>query len=604
MNASEYQRLTSQLTRSSFLVVMAWINPAALVAGFIVGVSLGLGPEDAIWAVTRFLPPVLLTGGIILPWLLIRLFIRRALAEVPGEDPGERYVRLLKLPWKLALVGVFLPYLYGGVTFTVPVAIVFSKSPMLVGLGLLVGVAFGVLISIPVSIRLEQMFMTFALEERPRLRERVSGSGFFWPRLSWYLPYVFSTALTATLALTGLVIALKSMELRASQTQAILADTSIPKEQAEFVASKLTHYNDALLSSVGLPLAVLGLFMLLLPALSAWMLARRQAKGAGAVLEALEGLASGKPAVPDWCSTDEIGDLSSGMVAVLARLQEIPTTLRSSAGRLSQAGAALGSASGQQRESLMQQSAALQEAQVTSQEIRQTSELAATKAETVLGVAARAEQLGQSGETAIDKTLNGLNSIRQFVDGMRTRVLHVQQSASQIHDIASSVKDLADQSNILAINASIEAARSGEQGRGFAVVAREFRSLADQSIRETVRIGRILDQVGEAIRELASMTDQGAKQVEGGLEMVRSSGDSLRELSVIIRENAAAARQIAAAVSQQNTGVTQIFTAIAQLNMGMEETVQRLDTTLEATRTLEAVTQEVSSVAQRYQMAG
>jgi methyl-accepting chemotaxis protein len=180
----------------------------------------------------------------------------------------------------------------------------------------------------------------------------------------------------------------------------------------------------------------------------------------------------------------------------------------------------------------------------------------------------------------------------------------VQECAAQIGDITLAVKDLASQSNVLSINAAIEAARSGEHGSGFAVVAQEFRKLTDQSLRETVRIGNILEQVRGAVRELVTMSEQGSKQVEGGLEMVKASGESLRELSGIIQENAAAARMIASAVAQQDTGISQVFTAITQLAKGMDEAMQRMETTLEASRSIDAITQQVQEIARSNQVAG
>jgi methyl-accepting chemotaxis protein len=332
------------------------------------------------------------------------------------------------------------------------------------------------------------------------------------------------------------------------------------------------------------------------------MLARRQVRATAALQEAIEGLASGAPIAPAWASTDELGDLSAGMLTALEHLQEIPTRLQASASLLLSASTALGSASTHQRERITEQASMLQEAQLTSEEIRTTSDLASHKAESVLSVAGHAEKLGQYGEESIERTLTGLNTIGDFVHGIRGKVMRLQESATQIASIAVTVKDLADQSHLLALNASIEAARAGDQGAGFAVVASEIRKLADQTIRENALIRKSLLDIGTAIRDVVSMSEQGARQVEGGLEMVRSSGNNLREMSLIIQENAAAVRQIAGAVNQQNRGISHIFNAIAHISAGMDETMKRLDTTLQATETLQAVTREVTENARRYQL--
>ncbi|HSP80977.1 MAG TPA: methyl-accepting chemotaxis protein, partial [Myxococcaceae bacterium] len=334
--------------------------------------------------------------------------------------------------------------------------------------------------------------------------------------------------------------------------------------------------------------------------LTYWMLARRQAEGAQAVQAAIEGLASGRVVAPAWVSTDEMGDLASGMNRVLERLRQLPRMLQGSASRLLSASIHLSMANESQQQSLSRQAAALQEAQVTSAEIKQTSEMASERAEMVLRVAERAEQLGQNGEAAIEQTLAGMASIREVVEEIQRKLARLERSATQIGSITQTVKSLADRSNMLAVNAAIEAVRSGEHGKGFAVLAREVRALANQSIAATGRIGEVLDEVSLAVQDATSMGDQGAQQISNGLDRLRVSGESLRELSRIAQENMAAVKQIAAAVTQQNTGLSQIFTAIGDLAENMDETLGRLEATQEAAVTLQTVSNEVTEMAEEF----
>jgi methyl-accepting chemotaxis protein len=603
MNGSPPQTvIPPQLARRIHLVVLAWLTPSAPIAGYLLALSLGLSAQDHIWALLHVLPVVFVVAALLIPWTGISVLLRGNLPARPDEPPQERLARLQMLPWKLAFVGTQAPALLGGLVYVVPLVIRTGKHPLMIGLGFLVAATIGQVLALPVGIKLEQMLMPLVIEERNRLRVHGSGRGPFWPRQRWFLPYVFAATLTSTLVLSGLVFVLQTLELRDAQMRAVLEDPSIPQAQGELIAAKLHDFSGSLLSTMGPPLLALGAFVLIVLSLSAWMLARRQVRATAAVLEAIEALAQGAPFAPRWASTDEMGDLAAGMVTVLERLQEIPTRLQASATMLLSASTALGSASNQQRQRLTEQAAMLQQAQLTSEEIRTTSELASHKAETVLSVAGHAGQLGQYGEESLERTLTGLNTIRDFVDGIRGKVLRLQESATQIAHIAVTVKDLADQSHLLALNASIEAARAGDQGAGFAVVASEIRKLADQTIRENALIRKSLLDIGTAIRDVVSMSEQGALQVEGGLEMVKSSGDNLREMSLIIQENAAAVRQIAVAVNQQNTGISHIFNAIAHISAGMDETMKRLDTTLQATETLQAVTREVTEIARRYQL--
>jgi methyl-accepting chemotaxis protein len=264
--------------------------------------------------------------------------------------------------------------------------------------------------------------------------------------------------------------------------------------------------------------------------------------------------------------------------------------------------AELQEANRQQERNVARQASALQETQVTAQEIKQTSLVAAERADAVLSVASRAEEVGHSGEAAITSSLGGFEELRNQVAQMAHRIAQLNERTQQIGGITQTVKDLADQSNMLALNAAIEAVRSGEHGKGFSVVAREIRSLADQSIHATERVRDILGDISQAILSTAKMTERGYTRMEEGLGQVRASGDNLKELTTIVQDNSAAVRQIASAVSQQNAGIAQIFSAVTDLSGMMNETVTSLNATTKATHALQEVAEQMELVARSYQI--
>ena len=235
-----------------------------------------------------------------------------------------------------------------------------------------------------------------------------------------------------------------------------------------------------------------------------------------ALQEAIEGLASGAPIAPAWASTDELGDLSAGMLTALEHLQEIPTRLQASASLLLSASTALGSASTHQRERITEQASMLQEAQLTSEEIRTTSDLASHKAESVLSVAGHAEKLGQYGEESIERTLTGLNTIGDFVDGIRGKVMRLQESATQIGGITQTVKDLADQSNMLALNAAIEAVRAASTARASRGGPGNPRPGGPVHPGHRAACARCSTTSAPAIRGTVCITEQGAAADGGG----------------------------------------------------------------------------------------
>jgi methyl-accepting chemotaxis protein len=301
-------------------------------------------------------------------------------------------------------------------------------------------------------------------------------------------------------------------------------------------------------------------------------------------------------------SRDEIGQLASTFQMMVERLRAIPVSLEESTQTLGASVNRLRAANREQNETVTRQASALQQAQTTVQEIKQTSLTASQRAEAVLEVAARADEVSKSGEEAIEESLTALTDIRSQVDEIAQRINDLTERTRQIGLITETVKDLADQSNMLALNAAIEAVRSGEHGKGFAVVAREIRTLADQSIQATNRVREILDDISGAIRDAVSITEKGTQRMEGGLGQVRVTGEKLRELSGIVRDNSSAARQIAAAVNQQTAGISQISTAVSDLNEMMDDTMKRLESTNDAVDGLREVSERVTDVVKSFRV--
>ncbi|EPX61359.1 methyl-accepting chemotaxis protein [Cystobacter fuscus DSM 2262] len=576
-------------------LMRACAMPLAPFLAYLVGMMLGLQGEQITQSVLWLLPPTILIFGVLYPPLTIHYLHRDAVRTEPGEPRGLRLGRLLQMPWRIAIYVMAGSYTFGAGFFCTGVCLLFDKSLWLVLWGSLIGLSVGLLLAFPAGITIERWTQPLALEEQsshPHLR--VVGGGFFWLRQSWFLPYAFAVCVLSLIVLGGLTVAVQTSNVQNRYIEDLQA---AGQHQAAYMLEGL---GAALLSELSIPVAVLVIMLLTLATLSAWMLARRQEQGSLAVLQAIEGLSVGKVRPAQWVSTDEIGDLAFGLNAVVLQLSALPRALQQSATQLVEAGATLRHANDAQRMALTTQATTIQETNITAQEIKQTSDLSAQRAEEVLNVVRHAEELSRSGTLAIEQTIAGFSAIRDSVFAIRGKMERLQASAVQIGEITQTVKDLADQSNLLALNAAIEAVRSGEHGKGFGVVAREIRLLADQSIRSTSRITTILDEVGNAIGDAVAMTDVSTAQVEGGLGKVKTSGDSLRQLSLMVNNSSEAVTQITAAVSQQNAGFAQIFNAIADLSRSMDQSLERLESTQEAADMLQKVSHQVSQVARQY----
>ena len=368
---------------------------------------------------------------------------------------------------------------------------------------------------------------------------------------------------------------------------------SLPRVEVERTARELLR-NDLLAATLGL-LGAIGLSLLFARQLVASVL--RLTEVSARVVS--EGDLTQKI---ESTSDDEVGQLTRSFARMVEALREALTALKESAKALGEAAGDLHTTVARQSEFISRQAAALQETQVTAQEIKQTSTLAAEKARAVLKVAERADEVGRAGESAVERSVGGLSEIGRRAVEVGDQINLLSESARQIGGITATVKDLADQSNMLALNAAIEAVRSGEHGKSFAVVAREIRSLADQSIQATRRVGEILSQLQQTIGSAVTISHQSNKGMEAGLVEVRASGTNLRELVDITRENVAAVRQIASAVSQQNAGIGHIFTAVTDQLAMMEQVRGGLDSTNRASDKLRSVAEGIAGTLARYRL--
>lgn len=556
---------------------------------FVIYLVTPVPPEKAFLAFSPFAFTIPFFG-VIAPLQAVRGATRKALAYQAGDVPGARLERILKLP-RLVELQVTVIYALGTLVILGWVVYVSGLPAIAVPWGTMVIVAMVMLVMIWTRIFIERLLMPLALEEftkRPDLA--LSGSSILWPKQNWYLPYSFAVFITCTVLTMGTVIIRVSID----KYEALLAVIGAEAGQ------KLQQMAMELLGALWLPLAMLGTFMLVSSAFSALLLARHHYNGFQAIQRSIEGFVGGNPTLPEWVTTDELGDLARVTAQAFNKVREFSSSLKQTAASLGDSAHILDQSNTAQNMVITKQAAALQEAQVTAQEIRQTSLIASQKADGVLQQTQVMEQLGREGEAAIASSISSLQEIREQVTTMASSIKMLGERARQIENITRTVKDLADQSNMLALNAAIEAVRSGEHGKGFGVVAREIRSLADQSIQATGRVRQILQDISLAIRSTVEMTEQGASRVGASVEQVRAFGDSMRKLSSIMQDNVSAVRQISAAVNQQNVGVNQIFQAINDLNTIMNEAMTRLNETSTVTTNVRGVASHVSQLISNY----
>jgi methyl-accepting chemotaxis protein len=217
--------------------------------------------------------------------------------------------------------------------------------------------------------------------------------------------------------------------------------------------------------------------------------------------------------------------------------------------------------------------AAVTETTTTVEEVKQTAQLSTQKAKFVSESAQRSTQVSESGKKSVAESIDAMKRIREQMGSIAESIVRLSEQGQAIGEIMLTVNDLAEQSNLLAVNASIEAAKAGEQGKGFAVVAQEVRNLAEQSKQATVQVRSILSDIQKATNAAAMVTEQGSKAVDEGVRQSAQAGESVQRLGESIAETAEAATQIAASSQQQMVGMDQVAQAMENIRTASTQNV-------------------------------
>ena len=251
-------------------------------------------------------------------------------------------------------------------------------------------------------------------------------------------------------------------------------------------------------------------------------------------------------------------------------------TIRETVNHLATASAQINGSTTEQSAAMHEQGAAVAETLATVTEIAQSSEQAVERADHVVTLAKSSEEVGNSGRESVEQSIRAMNEVRIQVESIADNILRLAERAQLIGEIISTVSDIAEQTNLLALNAAVEAARAGEHGRGFAVVASEIKSLAAESKKATVTVRRILGEIQESTNAAVLSTEHGTKSVATTGKIVTHAGDIIQKLSKILAESLNAARQISATSSQQNAGLQQLNDAMKNIDVITRQNVSAI----------------------------
>ena len=272
------------------------------------------------------------------------------------------------------------------------------------------------------------------------------------------------------------------------------------------------------------------------------------------------------------CSGDEIGQLSCSFKTMTESLRTIISNVSDTSNQVAAAANQLTSTARQIATGSEEVAAQAATVATAGEEMSATSNDIALNCQMAAEGALRASQSAQNGASVVDATIAVMSQIAEKVQESAKTVESLGARSDQIGDIISTIEDIADQTNLLALNAAIEAARAGEQGRGFAVVADEVRALAERTTRATKEIGEMIKAIQNETKGAVAAMEQGVHQVEAGTTEAAKSGEALRDILDQVNDVSMQVNQIATAAEEQTATTNEISNNIHQITSVVGDT--------------------------------
>lgn len=262
-------------------------------------------------------------------------------------------------------------------------------------------------------------------------------------------------------------------------------------------------------------------------------------------------------------TADEVGRTGSAFNDFMAGLQTMIRQVRENADEVAHAAAKLSQSAGDVSQASLNQSEAASSAAAAVEEMTSSVAHVAESAEHVRSLSQESHDRTQSGNLSLSKLVGEIDSVRNAVSDIASAVNEFMKSTSIITGMTKQVKDIADQTNLLALNAAIEAARAGEQGRGFAVVADEVRKLAEKSAQSATEIDAVTRSLGDQSVEVE-------RSIQRGLGSLQASENMLENVAGIFGE-------VSHAVTEANSGVDSITRAVKEHTIGSSEISRHME---------------------------
>ncbi|WP_374508852.1 methyl-accepting chemotaxis protein [Niveibacterium sp.] len=301
-------------------------------------------------------------------------------------------------------------------------------------------------------------------------------------------------------------------------------------------------------------------------------------------------------------SRDEIGRLIEAIHTMQESLRSAISATHEQAGQVSASANALSHGVDEMEGNAQAASAAASAIAANVEELTVSINHVSDDTQEASRLALESDQRARSGRETVEAAVGEIQRVQSVVQDAAERIAELERQSGRISEIVVVIKDIADQTNLLALNAAIEAARAGEQGRGFAVVADEVRKLSERTAHSTGEITQMIGGIQASTRLAVSGIRDGVSSVESGVRLTTDAGAAIGELQDIARRVAAVVGDISEALREQSAASTDVAKRIEQIAVHAEETNAATARSGEAAHALEIIAADMLTTVARFRL--